>query len=356
MRKNDAASVSGLPGRMVAIGGAVLLAALLTGLPAATRAAEPPSLNLPLDCQPGKSCWLVNYVDHDLGSGRRDYKCGDYTYNVPGKDGNRHRGIDIAIRDLAEMNKGVPVLAAAGGTVFRLRDGMQDINVKKIGVDKVKGKQCGNAVILKHAGGWQTQYCHMRRGSLAVKKGQPVAAGDKLGLVGLSGFTEYPHLHITVRKGGTVIDPFIGRNRHKGCGLGEKPLWSKQALALLSYPPSAVYTAGFAAHKPNGSDVRAGKLNGATLPAKAAALVLWADTYQPRTGDRLQFIITGPKGWKEFRHTVAIKKDRARMFRFAGRKSKGGPWPKGSYQGTVTLWRGEPPKPVSRLQKNIEIR
>ena len=31
--------------------------------------------------------------------------------------------------------------------------------------------------------------------------------GDKLGLVGLSGLTEMPHLHFTVRRGGSYINP-----------------------------------------------------------------------------------------------------------------------------------------------------
>ncbi|MBM3573227.1 MAG: M23 family peptidase, partial [Alphaproteobacteria bacterium] len=32
-------------------------------------------LELPLACVPGDNCWVVNYVDHDPGSGRRDYYC-----------------------------------------------------------------------------------------------------------------------------------------------------------------------------------------------------------------------------------------------------------------------------------------
>ncbi len=58
-------------------------------------------------------------------------------------------------------------------------------------------RECGNGVVIAHAGGWETQYCHMAQGGLAVKPDQPVTTGQTLA-VGLSGLTEYPHLHFTV--------------------------------------------------------------------------------------------------------------------------------------------------------------
>lgn len=39
------------------------------------------SLSLPLACEPGKTCWIANYVDHDPGKGRRDFMCGTATHN-----------------------------------------------------------------------------------------------------------------------------------------------------------------------------------------------------------------------------------------------------------------------------------
>ena len=46
--------------------------------------------------------------------------------------------------------------------------------------------------------------------AMAVKLGDTVVAGQRLGLVGLSGMTEFPHLHFEVAKGGAVVDPFLG--------------------------------------------------------------------------------------------------------------------------------------------------
>ena len=62
-----------------------------------------PELSLPIRCQPARDCWLANYVDVDPGPGISDFACAKRSY-----DG--HKGIDLAIRDLIEMKKGVPVV------------------------------------------------------------------------------------------------------------------------------------------------------------------------------------------------------------------------------------------------------
>ena len=118
-----------------------------TAKPAKTIGA--PELALPILCQPGRDCWLVNYVDMDPGPGRRDYACGKKTY-----DG--HKGTDIAIRDLEAMKKGVAVVAAAGGVVRGARDGMEDIDFTRKGAPDIKGRECGNGVVIDHGGGWET--------------------------------------------------------------------------------------------------------------------------------------------------------------------------------------------------------
>src|SRR3546814_12605893 len=74
----------------------------------------------------------------------------------------------------------------------------------------------GNWVALRHDDGWVTTYAHMRNGSLAVRVGQRVARGDKLGLVGLSGNTDFPHLHFAVTRGNVLLDPFRSEERRVG--------------------------------------------------------------------------------------------------------------------------------------------
>ncbi|MEE9544340.1 MAG: M23 family metallopeptidase [Rhodospirillales bacterium] len=249
-------------------------------LPATAGEAETPfKLDMPLRCVAGETCWIVNYVDIDPTPGRRDYRCGWLSY-----DG--HKGTDFAIRDLPTMRRGVAVMAAAGGRVMGLRDGMEDVNVKKIGgPEALKGKDCGNGVLIKHPGGWSSQYCHMRKGSIAVSKGDAVTTGQRLGLVGLSGRTEFPHLHITVRKDGKVVDPFIGLHRAERCSLGDDPLWKAEILAKLDYRSVHLSNAGFAAAKPITESVRNGLYRQKTISRLSPTLFLWVDIFWPRPGE-----------------------------------------------------------------------
>src|SRR3546814_20474670 len=76
----------------------------------------------------------------------------------------------------------------------------------------------GNWVALRHDDGWVTTYAHMRNGSLAVRVGQRVTRGDKLGLVGLSGNPAFPHLHFAVTRGNLPPDPFTGQPPPAACG------------------------------------------------------------------------------------------------------------------------------------------
>ena len=308
--------------------------------PAVGEATGAPQLGLPLDCEPGKTCWIVSYVDHDPTHGVRDYACGKATYNAP--PDNRHKGTDFAIRDMAAMRRGVAVLAAAPGTVLGVRDGMKDVDVAKIGAKSVSGKECGNGVRIDNGSGWATQYCHMFRGSITVKKGERVKAGQALGLVGLSGLAQFPHLHVQVSKGREIVDPFVGLTRGRDCGPGESPLWRPDVLARLPYRPTALYNAGFANEVPTGERIREGTYSGAELARTAPVLILWVDMFRVQAGDQMDFAITGPDGKKLFSSAATIKKDFARAYRYGGLRKKGAAWAAGTYRGEITLIRKGP--------------
>ena len=333
--------------------------ALLAALFAGNAFAETPtlSLGLPLTCEPGKTCWIANYVDHDPGKGRRDFMCGTATYNVKSNSGLRHQGTDFAIRDIAEMQKGVDVIAAAPGVIASVRDGMKDISSRLIDTKTLKGKFCGNGIAIKHANGFTSQYCHMRQGSIAVKKGDRVTRGQKLGLVGLSGFTQYPHLHITVSRNKKIIDPFAGLNRKQACGPSGQELWNAETLAKLSYGPSSLYIAGFAGEKPHHKKARAGVYRETTISRTAPALVLWVDMFQVRAGDKLVMVIIGPNGKTLHKNIRTMKKDRARAFSFSGKKRKNAAWPSGTYAGVAQLKRTntEPGKKNYTIKRSIIV-
>ena len=313
---------------------AVLAALLFTCLPpSGLLAADPSSFSLPIRCEPGKNCWIANYVDIDAANGKvLDQACGVATY-----DG--HRGTDFAIADLSVMRSGVPVLAAAEGTVVGIRDGVSDAAVNSDEArTAVRNRECGNGVRIDHGNGWFTQYCHMRKGSIAVHTGDSVARGQRIGLVGISGLAEFPHVHFQIERDGKVIDPFVGAAPGTACGR-EHPLWDTAAEKTLSYEPTAIYNAGFAGTTPRVVDARDGRYRDAAIDAHSDGLVLWAEMYWVREGDRVTLTIRSPKGTVMHTRTVPIERAQARRFVYSGLRRKVEPWPAGEYAGEITLER-----------------
>lgn len=302
----------------------------MASLCASAHGAEP-RLALPVQCTPGESCWAVNYFDHDPGRGVRDYHCGALGY-----DG--HDGTDFAIRDEAAMAAGVPVIAAAPGTVRAVRDGMPDTGLDGGARDAIAGRECGNGVVVTHDDGWETQYCHMRQGSVAVRPGARVDRGQSLGLVGLSGHTQFPHLHLTVRHDSKPLDPFLGGEPFGACRAGAGTLWDADAGSALAYRQIAIYNAGFSGDAPDPGRIRHGE-HDPKAARTAPALVLWADIFGVDAGDRISLRILGADGRVITENTRAIDKRQIRRFEFAGKRTPAGSWPAGPYTGEIVVTR-----------------
>ncbi len=339
-------------GRVLGLGlGPVLGLVLALGGWTASAAGDPSpiALALPLDCIPDRDCWVTNYVDLDPGPGARDYACGPRSY-----DG--HGGTDFAIGDLVRMAEGVTVRAAAAGRVIATRGQVADRNVKDIDEANLEGRFCGNGLRIDHGGGWTTQYCHMKQNSLLAAKGETVTRGQALGQVGLSGKTEFPHLHLTVRFEGRRVDPFRGLTPGPDCGTGPQPLWQAKALAALPYQPVTLQAAGFAIETPDGRAIQAGRYRAATLPVAAPLLVFWYDAYGVQTGDEISLTLTGPEGMVASA-TQTMPKVQARRWGYSGRKRRGAAWPAGLYRGEALLRRNTPEGPIERrIEATVELR
>jgi hypothetical protein len=312
---------------------ALLSAALLVPTARETRAADPISLALPLACEIGKTCFLQNYVDSDASSKWKDYRCGEQTY-----DG--HDGTDIRVPSMDEQRAGVDVIAAAPGTVIATRDGVEDVSIREGTRESIKGRECGNGVSLRHEGGWVTQYCHMAKGSIRVSRGQKVETGAPLGRVGLSGNTEFPHLHFSVRHHETRVDPFAYGAEPGSCGSGGKSLWNEAARAALSYRRGEVLNTGFAGNTVTMAQIESGEARRQPPTASSPALVAYVRAIGLEAGDVLELSIVAPDG-KPFaqQRQPPLDHSKAQFFTMVGKKRGQTPWPAGTYTAKYNVVR-----------------
>lgn len=63
----------------------------------------------------------------------------------------------------------------------------------------------GNYMIVTHPNGYQSLYGHLSR--FNAKKGEQVSQGDIIALVGNTGLSTGPHVHLSIYKNGKLIDP-----------------------------------------------------------------------------------------------------------------------------------------------------
>lgn len=287
-------------------------------------------LQFPVKCQINRDCWIVNYVDDDPSANWHDYKNGRETY-----DG--HTGTDIAIKNIDKMRQGIDVIAAVGGVVIQTRDGMPDKNALAQDTTQLQNIACGNRVAIKHSGGWITDYCHMKNGSIRVKKGDIVTTGQKLGEIGMSGLTEFPHLHINVQQGNQIYDPFTGHERYiKG---HMYPLWSPQVLQQLSYKPLVIYNIGVSNEIPNLLEIRDGKYKSNKISAESCVIILWIDSFHVELNDSIDVLVKNPNGTPFLRQHIVIDKPHAKKLMYLGRKSPQNGFAKGNYNVQVSFKR-----------------
>jgi murein DD-endopeptidase MepM/ murein hydrolase activator NlpD len=86
---------------------------------------------------------------------------------------------------------GRPILAPADGRVVWARDGERELPP----FQESKRHEAGNFIILQHTADEFTEFRHLQRGSLTVKLGDNVRAGQMIGRCGNSGNAVTPHLH-----------------------------------------------------------------------------------------------------------------------------------------------------------------
>lgn len=102
-----------------------------------------------------------------------------------GKGSKQHDGIDI------------------GGSVNgQAADSIGGGKVTEVGYDE---NGYGNYVVVDHGNGYTSLYGHLQKAT--VKQGDTVSAGQQVGVIGSTGNSSGPHLHLRVHKNGQSIDP-----------------------------------------------------------------------------------------------------------------------------------------------------
>jgi hypothetical protein len=207
-------------------------------------------------------------------------------------------------------------------------------------------------VVIDHGNGWETQYCHLARGSLVVKQGDQVAAGAPLARVGLSGNTEFPHLHLTVRHAGQIVDPFApDMSNPKACA-AQPGLWTPQALARMAYRTGVVLNAGFTDAQVGMADVENGGLRPATASSPLLVVYVRAIALQP--GDSVELDLKGPDGASLARtRGQPLQRWRAQDFVLVGKRRPTAGWPKGSYVADYRVWRAGKVAITRRLELRL---
>ena len=192
----------------------------------------------------------------------------------------------------------------------------------------------------------------MANGSIVVPVGAEIRAGQKIGQVGLSGNTEYPHLHFTVRSGQANIDPFapLGGNGN-ACGSGSS-MWKSDVAKALSYKPATVLNVGFATSALTMEQVEAGNIVSPTRPTQS--IVAYVRTINLRVGDVQQFTLKAPDGGILASHAgTPMTSNQAQRFVFIGKKTPPSGWPKGKYSAEYVVLRSG--RPLLRRQFDLQL-
>jgi hypothetical protein len=156
--------------------------------------------------------WITN-GGHAGGHGG-DYGT-DFSVDLSGLDQNYAPQINGANENASDAGWGRELLAPAAGTVTYARNDVPDnphpgsepdINLFAALHDPALAYDVGNCVIIDHGNSEYSVLGHMQQGSVTVKVGDRVAAGQVIGKLGNSGDSTGPHLHYQFQSGSQLYN------------------------------------------------------------------------------------------------------------------------------------------------------
>ena len=144
----------------------------------------------------------------------------EFAYDLVRLDSEGNSGKGDETQAASYYAYGQDVLAPADGTVYELRDGVDDTPMAQFAADEatmmkrlreyqtglrqkygLRGTE-GNYVIIDHGNSEYSVMVHLKKTSIRVKRGDHVKRGQVVAQVGQSGLSTEPHLHFEV-----VSDP-----------------------------------------------------------------------------------------------------------------------------------------------------
>lgn len=97
---------------------------------------------------------------------------------------------------------GIDIGGTGGNLNGQAADSIGGGKVTEVGYDE---NGYGNYVVVDHGNGYTSLYGHLQKAT--VKQGDAVSAGQQVGVIGSTGSSTAPHLHLRVHKNGQSIDP-----------------------------------------------------------------------------------------------------------------------------------------------------
>mgnify|MGYP003385809337 FL=1 len=299
----------------------------------------------PLVCEPGRTCWILNYPDIDADPAKaQDYSCGPSA-----AEGDSFLRIGLA--DATAIPLDMMVLAAQGGVVKDANDGISDRVIASRKQLAAGSLNCGNGIVIDHGMGLQSAYCHLRKGSIKVKKGDRVMKGQVIASAGQSGLATWPQLGFAILKSGYMVDPVTGNTSAEGCGFKERPIIALPP-EFMSYQPAAIVSMGFSISP---ADREAIALGGAprfaTINREERTINLWAMVLGIHTGDEVDIRIRDPRGRTFQNQNFVADKDYDRLPVNVGRDRGYVGWRQGTYVGEVKVTRSLNNRPIETVRQ-----
>ena len=274
-------------------------------------------LLFPVSCRIMENCWITNHVDLNKNINQvEDYMCGK-------KVSDNNQSTHISLASKSSYHENIPVLATAEGIVR---------------VAELDSGFCGGRVLIEHKDGWQSSYCHLNPELITVIKGQKVKAGDVLGLIGVSGQSQWPHLSFAVLRNGMVFDPFSGRTPLEGCLKASTPLWEGGMNPL--YEPAHVTNIGFTVGHVTNQEITSGAIAAAKeIATNTPQISLWAMLMNISSNDDISLKIEEPSGRILNQLDIKIKNDADFHPIYFVTRRQNFLWDEGLYKGTITITR-----------------